>query len=442
MKRGPAATRPVRGYAWAVVGMLWLVCCFNYADRQAISVVFPLLQREFGFDKEQLGLVGSAFMWVYAAGAPLAGWAGDRWPRRHLILGGCLFWSSVTLTTAWCGRLWQFVAVRALEGFGETFYFPASMSVLSAYHGPRSRSRAMAWHQSSVYAGTIGGSWLGAVLAERYGWRTGFYCFGAAGLILALVLYVFLREPAREGRGEKGESPGPGNPEPALEPGGDRADSGPPQFKATLLFLLRHPCARLLLLAFVGANFVAALFLVWTPTFLLEKFGYKLGTAGLSATVFIHGASALSAPFSGWLADAWSRRRPGARMRVQAGGMLAGAGFVGLVGWTEDKLTLVLAMTAFGLCKGFYDAGIFASLYDVVPANARATAAGVLNTVGWTGGALGPLYAGWMAKHAGQGNEVANMSLAVSLCGVLYLGVAWLLWQAARRTGLPVAGRT
>ena len=67
--RRPATT----AYRWGVIGMLWLVCCFNYADRQAISVVFPLLTEEFGFDKQQLGLIASAFMWVYAGAAPLAG---------------------------------------------------------------------------------------------------------------------------------------------------------------------------------------------------------------------------------------------------------------------------------------------------------------------------------------------------------------------------------
>ena len=52
--------------------MLWFVCFFNYADRQAIFSVFPKLKEEFGFDKVQLGLIGSAFMWVYAFGAPAA----------------------------------------------------------------------------------------------------------------------------------------------------------------------------------------------------------------------------------------------------------------------------------------------------------------------------------------------------------------------------------
>ena len=53
--------------------MLWLVCVLSYADRQAIFSIFPKLKQEFGFGPVQLGLIGSAFMWVYAAGGPLAG---------------------------------------------------------------------------------------------------------------------------------------------------------------------------------------------------------------------------------------------------------------------------------------------------------------------------------------------------------------------------------
>ena len=146
--------------------MLWFVCFFNYTDRQAIFSVFPRLKEEFGFDKVQLGLIGSAFMWVYAAGAPLAGFLGDRFRRKDLILGGCIFWSFITITTGWCSKLWHFVTVRAVEGLGETFYFPATTSLLSDYHGGRTRSRALGFHNSSVYVGTIAGGWLGALFAE------------------------------------------------------------------------------------------------------------------------------------------------------------------------------------------------------------------------------------------------------------------------------------
>ena len=125
------------------------------------------------------------------------------------------------------------------------------------------------------------------------------------------------------------------------------------------------------MLAFLAANFVATIFLTWTPTFLVEKFHFKLTHAGLSGTIFIHLASACSVPVAGFLADKLAGRFAGGRMLVQAIGLLAGASFVFLVGRTASTTTLLLAMTVFGLCKGFYDSGIFASLFDAIEPRAR-----------------------------------------------------------------------
>jgi MFS family permease len=429
MNATPMGPRP-SAYKWWAVFMLWFVCVFNYADRQSIFSVFPRLQAEFGFDKVQLGLIGSAFMWVYAFGAPFAGFIGDRVRRKDLILGGCLFWSAVTALTGWCGRLWQFVTVRALEGFGETFYFPASMSLLSDYHGGRTRSRALSLHQSGVYVGTIAGGWLGGLFAETIGWRYGFYFFGGAGMVLALVLFIFLREPPRS----------------LATPEGEDLPAAPLSLKETTRAIFQKPTALLLMAAFLCANSVATIFLTWTPTFLAEKFGFKLAAAGLSGTVFIHLASALSAPAGGVLADLLARRLAGGRMLVQALGLLAGCLPVMLVGSTRDVPTLLLAMTAFGVCKGFYDSNIFASLYDVVDPAARATAAGIMNTVGWGGGALAPLYVGWVAKHGQRKTEVENMSEAIAACGAVYLAAAALLFIAivffARRDRIKDLGHT
>jgi MFS family permease len=416
----PDALAPASaGYRWQVVGMLWLVCFFNYADRQAIYAVFPLIGGEFGFDKFQLGLIGSAFMWVYAGAAPLAGFIADRVKRVHLILGGCIFWSLVTVATAWCSKLWHFVAVRAAEGLGETFYFPASMSLTADYHGPATRSRAFAIHQSSVYVGTILGSWFGAVLAEWYGWRSGFFLFGVSGLVVASVLYLFLREPAR----------GAAEAEPAGDGPAEHAPAEPLGAAATLAAIFRRPAAALLMLAFMGANFVATIFLAWTPTFLVEKFGFSLGAAGLGGTLFIHAASAVAAPLAGVAADRLAARFAGGRILVQAAGLLVGAVFVATVGLCTTTATLIVAMTAFGLCKGCYDSGIFASLFDQVEPRARASAAGVMNTVGWGGGALGPVFVG-AATEWGGGDPVANMSRAIAAGGLVYLVCAGLLVAA------------
>jgi MFS family permease len=396
-------------YKWQVVAMLWFVCFFNYADRQSISSVLPKLHDEFGFDKAELGLIGSAFMWVYAGGAPFAGYICDRFRRKDLILGGCIFWSFVTMVTGWCRSLWQFVFVRALEGLGETFYFPASMSLTSDYHTPKTRSRALSFHQSSVYVGTIAGGWLGAWFAEKYNWRWGFYLFGGMGILLALVLYRFLREPVRGGAEDSDRK------SPTLKP------EEPLSTAETLRVIFRAPAIPLLMLAFVAANFVATIFLTWTPTFLVEKFHFRLAAAGLSGSAFIHLASAISVPLAGWLADGLGRRFTGGRILVQAAGLLVGATFVVLVGTTSDRGILLFAMAAFGFCKGFYDSGIFASLFDLIEPRARGTATGIMNTVGWGGGALGPLFVGCASKFGGKSTEIENMSNAIALGGPIYL---------------------
>jgi len=409
------ATVPALGrYKWWVVVMLWFICFFNYADRQAIFSVFPILHQEFGFDKVQLGMIGSAFMWLYAMGAPLAGFVADRCRRKDLILGGCLFWSLITMLTGWCNKLWHFVSVRALEGLGETFYFPASTSLMSDYH-VETRSRALGIHNSGVYLGTIAGGWLGAWFATRLGWRMGFYIFGACGIALAILLSRCLREPSR------GDAEGKGTSAKCVEPLRLR-DIG--------AAVLRKPTALLLLSAFVGANFVAAIFLTWTPTFLVEKFHFELTAAGLSGSVFIHLASACSVPLGGWLADRWSQRLVGGRMLVQALALAVGSVFVFLVGTTQRVGVLLATMTLYGICKGLYDANIFAALFDVVDLRARGTAAGFMNTVGWAGAGLSTLAVGWVTQHGRHVNEMENMSEAIAVCAVVYLISAALLFLA------------
>jgi MFS family permease len=408
----PPQLPPRSRYAWWVIVMLWFVCFFNYADRQAISSVFPILKREFQFNPTQLGWIGSAFMWVYAFGAPLAGLAADRFRRKNLILGGCVIWSFFTLATAWCGRLPAFLAVRALTGVGETFYFPSSMSLISDYHSKRTRSRAMAWHQSAVYAGTILGSWMAASLAEQYGWRLPFYCFGPIGIILALVLWRWLREPAR----------GAADDRPAAAAAAVSLSLG-----ETLAAIFRSPAAPLLMAAFLGANFVATIFMTWTPTFLVEKFHYSLGAAGLTGTVYIHLGSAVAVPLAGALADYLARRFVAGRMLVQWVGLVVGAGFVFLVGTVSDRGALVAAMAVFGVGKGFYDSGIFASLYDTIEPRARGSAAGLMNTVGWGGGALGPLFVGYATQYGKKATAWENMSDAIAWCGAIYLVAAALI---------------
>lgn len=384
-------------YKWAVVALLWLVCFFNYADRQAIYSVFPLLKTEMGLTDVQLGVVGASFMWVYAAAAPLAGLAGDRFARKTIVISGLIFWSLVTVATAVSTQYSHLVVWRALEGLGEAFYFPASMSMLSDYHGAATRSRAMSIHQSSVYAGTIAGGTVAGMMGQAFGWRSSFYLFGTLGAVLGLVLIVCLREPPRD------EPPGPA----AAAVAGVGA-------------ILRTPMVLILMAVFVGANFVAAIVLTWMPSFLYRKFGMSLGAAGFSSTAYLQIASVLGVITGGILADRFARRHRGGRMITQAIGLLAGVPFIFVTGWTLSVPVLLLAMAGFGYFKGLYDANIWASLHDVVPAERRATGVGLMNAVGWIGGGFAPVAIALAAERYG-------MSASISASSVIYLVVGLML---------------
>jgi MFS family permease len=411
-------------YKWTVVVMLWFVCLFNYADRQAIFSVFPLLKSEMGLSDIQLGIVGGSFMWVYAAALPLAGLIGDRIRRKTLILAGLIFWSVVTLATAWSTQYWQLVCFRALEGFGEAFYFPASMSLISDYHGKTTRSRAMSLHQSSVYAGTILGGTLAGYCADRYGWRSGFYVFGSLGVLLGIILMGMLKEPVR-GQSEAANVQSESSPTSA---GTLRTVS------AALREIFRAPMVWVLIAVFVGANFVAAIFLTWMPSFLNRKFHMSLTMSGLNATAWLQIASVLGVLSGGWLADRLARRHAGGRMMTQSLGLFLGVPFIFLTGWTMSVPVLVLAMMGFGYFKGLYDANIWASLYDVVPVARRATALGFMNAIGWLGGGIAPVAIAKASQFYGMSACLSATSVIYLLFGTLMaVGIAFVLSRSTTK---------
>ena len=391
--------------------MLWMIAFFNYADRQAIFSVFPLLEREMQLTPVQLGLLGSAFAWVYGLLSPLSGMVVDRVSRKAAILGGLHLWSVICAATALSKNFRHLFLFRAAEGLGETFYFPSSMSLISDYHGRETRSRAMGLHQTSVYVGTIGGGFFAGLIGQHYGWRLSFVVFGLLGVVLGVVLHLYIREPPR------GAADGDGRPQAA-----------PLSFAAFLRLLVRTPPLMCLMGAFMCANFVAVVLLSWMPKFLYDRFGMSLAMAGLTATLFVQVASMAGAPLGGWLADAWRRRSPAGRMAVQAIGVFGGAPFVALCGLTPSVAVMILALTFWGLFKGLYDANIFASAYDVVAPEARGTTAGFMNAVGWLGGGgSAPVVIGIIAQRESLGFAIALTSTVYVAAGVLLLiGIAWI----------------
>jgi MFS family permease len=376
-----------------------------------------LLEREMGLSPVQLGLLASSFAWVYGLCAPFAGNIVDRVKRKTAILGGLHAWSVICMATALSRNFTHLLAFRAAEGLGETFYFPASMSLVSDYHTKETRSRALGLHQTSVYIGTIAGGFFAGLIGQHYGWRWSFIVFGGLGILLGFMLRRFLIEPER----------------------GASEDIPAAMHRMALGEFLRviwtTPTALILMGAFLCSNFVAVVLLSWMPKFLYDRFHLSLAMAGLTATIFVQLASMVGSSLGGWMADVLRRRTPGGRMIVQAVGVFGGAPFVVLCGATQSVTWLIVALIAWGLFKGLYDANIFASMFDVIRPEARGTAAGFMNMVGWLGGGgTAPIVIGYISERAGLGAAISMAAVVYVAAGILLVTgiIAFVRRDAAR----------
>lgn len=406
-------------YKWLVVGMLWTIVFFNYADRQALSAVIPLLRVELHLSPHEEGIIGAAFAWVYGLCSPFAGRLVDRIRRRTAILGGLQIWSAICAATALAPGFGSLVVFRAAEGLGETTYFPGSVSLISDYHDPRTRSRALGFHQTGVYAGVVGGTTIAAVIGQRYGWRAPFVVFGGLGMLLAVALFFVLHEPPREVRR-------------AVEPN--------ESLLSVVKEILVTPAAIYLLLAFVCANAVASVLLFWLPTYVHDRFHQTLAFSGLSASFFAQFGSFAGAVIGGYSADIANTRVRSGRMFVQAFGLALGIPFVVISGMTHSLTIVLMAFFGWGLFKGIYEASIFASMFDVTRPAIRGSVVGVMNMAAWLFGAgTAPVIIGYIAERTSLGTAIASAALVYVVAVVLLMLAAMRNRRAARENEVSAA---
>jgi predicted MFS family arabinose efflux permease len=185
-------------YKYFVLFMLGLVGAFNFIDRAIFSVLAVTIKEDLQLTDTEIGMVGGiGFALFYALmGIPLARLADKG--NRISILSLCLvFWS---LATAACGlatNFWQLLIARVGVGGGEAGCFPASFSILSDYFEPSKRAFAIGLFYFAGFLGFAIGLGSTGVLAESIGWRYTFIVVGLPGVLLAITVKFFVKEPKR-----------------------------------------------------------------------------------------------------------------------------------------------------------------------------------------------------------------------------------------------------
>src|SRR5579872_114997 len=389
--------------AWLLVGFTWIAYCLNYSDRQVIFSIFPLLKSELHFTDAQLGLTGSAFLWVYGLCSPIAGQIGDRFSKRRLVALSLLLWSGVTALTGLSHSVGMVLTCRALTGVTESLFVPAAVALLANAHRPENRSRAFALYGTGQLAGIVVGGWYGGFVAQEFQWRLAFYSLGAAGIVYCVPYFRFLNSFSEEARVETRKS------------------------GAVLAVTALARIPSYLVLCFVSSIFNLTLWLLytWLPDFLYEKFSLSLADAGYTATVYLQTASLIGTLVGGVLADYLYRRTRMARFWLIAIGLVLAAPCVHLIGNSDSLAWTKLAAVAFGLTGGLTMANLYISSFDVVPADTRASAVAFMNLAAYLTSGFAPLVIGVWKQTIGIGRMM-------SYTAVLLVGAALVLFAATK----------
>jgi MFS transporter, Spinster family, sphingosine-1-phosphate transporter len=440
------AARPKSsGYAMYVFWIMFLISFLNYMDRNVLAGAAAVVAGDLGFGNDGIGLLATAFIFVYTITVvPLGIWA-DRAKRKNVVAICVAVWSIATALTALATSFATLFLSRMVLGIGEAGYFPAGTALMSDYFSRRRRSRIMSWWSVGQLVGILFGFAIGGALAGLFpgSWRLAFAFTGIPGLLLAFFAWN-LREPRRNEADEE---------ELALYPFtvGDVAEIEEPPHaiavseaarsqasitrgigvQVALIFsqlgsLLRIKTLVVLIVMQIFAFFVLGVNVVFLPTYLQQKDTFHLSstTAGIFSGLVIVLAGLAGTVFGGYMADWLNRRYQGARVLACGIGFLLSAPAFAYAITSRSFLvfTVLFVVTTFLLT--IYTGPSTAATQDIVPSALRASSIAIsLLIAHLLGDALSPAIVGILSAH----NDPNSVLDAKNLLTGQYLSQALLI---------------
>lgn len=405
------------GYRAFVLVMLMLVYTFNFIDRQIIGILAVPIKADLGLSDTQLGALGGlAFALFYTSlGIPIA-WLADRVSRTWIITGALALWSAFTALCGLTTSFWQLFLCRLGVGVGEAGGVAPAYALVADYFPPRERARALGVYSFGIPIGSASGVLLGGWLAAVIDWRTAFVIVGLAGLALAPLFRLTVREPAR-GRFDP----------PTISPAA-------PSVREVLRVLAGKPSFWCLSLGAASGSIVGYGLGFWLPSFL--KRTYDLSLIEVSR---FYGPIILIGGLAGVWLGAWLGDRLGARNRAAYALVPAGAVLLAMPCYAAGVMapSLSLAFVLFLVPQALSLAWlgpVISAVQHLVPPTMRATASAVfLFIINLIGIGFGTLFFGLVsdALTARLGDESLRYAILIGLSFYLLSAVLYLL--AARR---------
>ena len=396
----------------AVLALLLLAYIFNFLDRQILGILAGPIITDLKLTDAEFGAIGGiAFALLYSIlGVPLAMLA-DRTSRSKVIAGAVAVWSGFTALCGTATSFGQLFFYRLGVGVGEAGGVAPAYALIADYFPPQRRARALAIFSLGIPLGLAAGTLIGAYLAHWIDWRAAFLVMGVAGLILAPIMLIFVRDLPR----------------PAAA-----AERVPTS--SVFRIIARKPTFWLMATAASCSSLAGYGLALWTPSVLERSFGFTLIERGhFLASIFLIGGTA-GVFAGGWLADRLGQgdKRWYARLPAIAWLITAPMFAIGLL--STDPWAAWLLLLIPNALNILWLGPVTTAVQHLVPRPMRSTAsASFLLINNLIGLGVGPTLIGALSELFKErfGTEALRYA-AVSVVG-FYLVAAVLMILAVRR---------
>jgi predicted MFS family arabinose efflux permease len=410
--------------AWVALAILCAVYALNFLDRQLLSILAKPIQDDLHVTDGQLGRIGGFyFALFYCLIAIPVGWLADRANRVRVLAFACALWSAATVACGLTSTYPQLVLARMSVGVGEAGGVPPSYALISDYFPPGRRGVALGLYNLGPPIGQALGVAFGASIAAVYSWRTAFISLGAVGILAALVVFLFVKEPQRGGLDE-------------ATAGRRSAAEAPPPFWTTCSMFFRRRVLLLVALASGATQFVTYAVLNFTTLFLMREKGMTLNEVALYYAILIGIAISAGIYTSGRLIDWLTPISKRAYAYIPAFALLIAIPFfVGFAWAPRWPLALVfLAVPTF--LNYFYLSPAVALVQEAVQPHQRVLSGALLLLVmNLIGLGLGPTYLGAASDYFRAGHPGNSLQLAFYTLVPFYLLAVVLFLALARALG-------
>lgn len=191
-----------KGGFWRYENRLILILMFAFGvvflDRNAYGYLAPFVMPDLGMNNTEHGFIISGLSLTWAASAFLIGVLADAAGKRKLILVSCLVvFSLCSVLSGMAGTFLMLILARMIMGLSEGGVHPIvqSLVMLESTEKRRGVNMGVTQNVGSQIVGTITAPILLVWIAEHFGWRVSFYMAAIPGLIMAALVWKFIREP-------------------------------------------------------------------------------------------------------------------------------------------------------------------------------------------------------------------------------------------------------